>query len=481
MSRDIYQEPLVSRYTSPAMQRLFSDKTRFTTWRRCWLALAEAQYELGLTDLIDEAMLEEMRANVENIDYDIAAAKEREIRHDVMAHVHEFGLKCPRAAGIIHLGATSQFVVCNTDLLVQKSAMELIRAALLQVIANLARFCETHKGLVTLGYTHYQPAQPTTVGKRNTLYLQDLIMDLHYVDTFLGQIKARGAKGTVGTQATFLELFAGDHRKVRQLDQLVAEKLGFTSTFHVTGQTYTRKLDMKLCETLAGIGATAHKFAVDLRLLSNLKVQEEPFEKNQTGSSAMAYKRNPMRSERMTGLARKLMQLPQNFAATYSNQWFERTLDDSAIRRMDLPQSFLLADAILKLFVNITSDMVVYPNQIRKHLEAELPFMATEKILMEAVARGKSRQEMHELVKVHSVAAGSAVKEDGRENDLLRRLAADSEIPFTLDELTEMVRNSEQFAGRAKEQTEEFLEEVVFPLLAENRERIGKSDAILTV
>ena len=481
MSRDIYQEPLVSRYTSPAMQRLFSDKTRFTTWRRCWLALAEAQYELGLTDLIDEAMLEEMRANVENIDYDIAAAKEREIRHDVMAHVYEFGLKCPRAAGIIHLGATSQFVVCNTDLLVQKSAMELIRAALLQVIANLARFSETHKGLVTLGYTHYQPAQPTTVGKRNTLYLQDLIMDLHYVDTFLGQIKARGAKGTVGTQATFLELFAGDHRKVRQLDQLVAEKLGFTSTFHVTGQTYTRKLDMKLCETLAGIGATAHKFAVDLRLLSNLKVQEEPFEKNQTGSSAMAYKRNPMRSERMTGLARKLMQLPQNFAATYSNQWFERTLDDSAIRRMDLPQSFLLADAILKLFVNITSDMVVYPNQIRKHLEAELPFMATEKILMEAVARGKSRQEMHELVKVHSVAAGSAVKEDGRENDLLRRLAADSEIPFTLDELTEMVRNSEQFAGRAKEQTEEFLEEVVFPLLAENRERIGKSDAILTV
>ena len=481
MSRDIYQEPLVSRYTSPAMQRLFSDRTRFTTWRRCWLALAEAQYELGLTSLIDEAMLDEMRANIDNIDYDIAAAKEREIRHDVMAHVYEFGLKCPRAAGIIHLGATSQFVVCNTDLLVQKSAMELIRGALLQVIANLARFCETHKGLATLGYTHYQPAQPTTVGKRNTLYLQDLIMDLHYVDTFLGQIKARGAKGTVGTQATFLELFAGDHQKVRQLDELVAKKLGFTSTFPVTGQTYTRKLDMKLCETLAGIGATAHKFAVDLRLLSNLKVQEEPFEKNQTGSSAMAYKRNPMRSERMTGLARKLMQLPQNFAATYSNQWFERTLDDSAIRRMDIPQSFLLGDAILKLFINITSDMVVYPNQIRKHLEAELPFMATEKILMEAVARGKSRQEMHELVKIHAVAAGSAVKEDGRDNDLLQRLAADSEIPFSLEELTEMVGNSEQFAGRAKEQTEEFLEEVVLPLLAENRHRMGKSDATLTV
>jgi adenylosuccinate lyase len=481
MSREIYQEPLVSRYTSLAMQQLFSEKTRFTTWRRCWLALAEAQYELGLTDLISPTMLSEMRANVDNIDYAMAAAKEKEIRHDVMAHVFEFGQKCPSAAGIIHLGATSQFVVCNTDLILQKRGMELIRSAVLQVIANLAQFCESHKGLVTLGYTHYQPAQPTTVGKRNTLYIQDLIMDLEYIDMFLGQLKARGAKGTVGTQATFLELFHGDHQKVRQLDQLVAEKLGFTLTFPVTGQTYTRKLDMKLAETLAGIGATAHKFAVDLRLLSNLKVQEEPFEKNQTGSSAMAYKRNPMRSERMTSLARKLMQLPLDFSATYSNQWFERTLDDSAIRRMDIPQCFLLADAILKLFVNITSEMVVYPNQIKKHLEAELPFMATEKILMEAVARGKSRQEMHEILKIHAVAAGLAVKQDGGENDLLLRLANEKEIPFSLGDLEQLIGNGEEFAGRAKEQTEEFLREIVRPLLEENMARIGNDDAALMV
>jgi len=481
MSREIYQEPLVSRYTSLAMQQLFSEKTRFTTWRRCWLALAEAQYELGLTHLITEEMLTEMRNNLENIDYEIAAAKEREIRHDVMAHVFEFGQKCPAAAGIIHLGATSQFVVCNTDLMLQKQAMELIRSAVLRIIANLADFCEAHKDLATLGYTHYQPAQPTTVGKRNTLYIQDLIMDLEYIEMFLSQLKARGAKGTVGTQATFLELFRGDHQKVRQLDQRVAEKLGFTSTFAVTGQTYTRKLDIKLAETLAGIAATAHKFAVDLRLLSNLNVQEEPFEKNQTGSSAMAYKRNPMRSERMTGLARKLMNLPQNFAATYGNQWFERTLDDSAIRRMDIPQCFLLADAILKLFINITSDMVVYPNQIRKHLQAELPFMATENILMEAVNRGKSRQEMHEVIKVHAIAAGIAVKHDGRENDLLNRLASDKEMPFTADELKLLVGTGQQFAGRAKEQTEEYLREVVRPLLERNAANIGTKDAKLKV
>jgi adenylosuccinate lyase len=481
MSREIYQDPLVSRYTSLAMQQLFSEKTRFTTWRRCWLALAEAQYELGLRNLISPAMLAEMRANVENIDYAMAAAKEKEIRHDVMAHVYEFGQKCPSASGIIHLGATSQFVVCNTDLILQKRGMELIRGAVLQVISNLAQFCDTHKDLVTLGYTHYQPAQPTTVGKRNTLYLQDLIMDLEYIDIYLGQIKARGAKGTVGTQATFLELFHGDHQKVRQLDQLVAEKLGLTLTFPVTGQTYTRKLDMKMAETLAGIGATAHKFAVDLRLLSNLKVQEEPFEKNQTGSSAMAYKRNPMRSERMTGLARKLMQLPLDFSATYSNQWFERTLDDSAIRRMDIPQCFLLADAILKLFINITSEMVVYPNQIKRHLEAELPFMATEKILMEAVTKGKSRQDMHEIIKIHAVAAGLAVKQEGGENDLLLRLANDKEIPFSLADLEQLIGSGEQFAGRAKEQTEEYLQEIVYPLLKKNIARIGNDDAALMV
>jgi adenylosuccinate lyase len=481
MSREIYQEPLVSRYTSREMQELFSEKTKFTTWRRCWLALAEAQFELGLTSIVTEEMLAEMRANVDIIDFDAAANKEKEIRHDVMAHVYEFGLRCPKAAGIIHLGATSQYVVCNTDLLVQKKAMELIRGAILQVIQNLAKFCEKHKALPTLGFTHYQPAQPTTVGKRNTLYLQDLLMDLEYVDHFLGTIKARGAKGTVGTQATFLELFKGDHEKVRQLDLLVAKKLGFDATFAVTGQTYTRKLDMKLAETLAGVGATAHKFAVDLRLLSNLKVQEEPFEAKQTGSSAMAYKRNPMRSERLTGLARKLMNLPQNFAATYSNQWFERTLDDSAIRRMDIPQCFLLTDAILKLFVNITSDMVVFPNQIKKHLSAELPFMSTEKILMEAVEKGESRQEMHELIKEHSLAAGKVVKEQGGDNDLLVRLGADKRIPFTLAELEAMVSDYSQFTGRAERQTEEFLEEVVSPLLQSNINRMTVVDSSLNV
>ncbi len=481
MSRDIYQEPLVSRYTSRAMQQLFSEKTKFTLWRKCWLALAEAQHELGLTDIVTQEMLDEMRANTENIDYDAAAQKEKEIRHDVMAHVYEFGLKCPKAAGIIHLGATSQFVVCNSDLIIQKKAMQLVRASLLQVVKNLAAFCETHKSVATLGFTHYQPAQPTTVGKRNTLYIQDLVMDLEYIDNYLKQVKARGAKGTVGTQATFIELFKGDHEKVRKLDQLVAEKLGFDATFHVTGQTYTRKLDMKLAETLAGIGATAHKFAVDLRLLSNLKVQEEPFEKNQTGSSAMAYKRNPMRSERLTGLARKLMNLPQNFAATYANQWFERTLDDSAIRRMDIPQAFLLTDAILKLFVNITSDMVVFPEQINKYLQAELPFMATEKILMDAVGKGKSRQEMHEVVKEHSLAAGRRVKEEGKENDLLERLAEDDRIPFSTAELKAMVSDYSKFTGRAKEQTEEFLREVVSPLLAANSQNMMEVDSTLAV
>ena len=481
MSREIYQEPLVSRYTSLEIQQLFSEKTKFITWRKCWLALAEAQFELGLTDIVKEEMIDEMRANISNIDFEIASQKEKEIRHDVMAHVYEFGLKCPKAAGIIHLGATSQFVVCNTDLLIQRSAMEFIRASVLQVIKNLAGFCSQHKGLPTLGFTHYQPAQPTTVGKRNTLYLQDLIMDLEYIDNYLNQIKARGAKGTVGTQATFLELFKGDHGKVRQLDLLVAKKLGFTDVFAVTGQTYTRKLDMKLAETLAGVGATSHKFAVDLRLLSNLKVQEEPFEKKQTGSSAMAYKRNPMRSERLTGLARKLMALPQNFASTYSNQWFERTLDDSAIRRMDIPQCFLLADAILKLFVNITSDMVVFPAQVKRHLMAELPFMATEKVLMEAVKKGESRQEMHEVVKEHSLAAGKVVKEQGLDNDLFARLAGDKRVPFSLHELEAMVSDYSQFIGRAKEQTEEYLQEVVSPLLDKNSSQMKDIDSSLAV
>jgi len=480
MNRDIYQEPLVSRYTSREMQELFSERYKFTHWRKCWVALAEAQHELGLSAVTAE-MVAELKANTENIDFEAAAAKEREIRHDVMAHVFAYGKQCPLAEPIIHLGATSQFVVCNTDLLIQKRALGLVKKSLLKVIANLAEFCARYKDLATLGFTHYQPAQPTTVGKRNTLYLQDLLMDLDYIEELEGQIKARGAKGTVGTQATFIELFAGDHAKVRELDRLVSEKIGFDQVFAVTGQTYPRKLDMKTSETLAGIGASAHKFAVDLRLLSNLKVQEEPFESKQVGSSAMAYKRNPMRSERMTGLARKLMGLPANFAATAANQWFERTLDDSAIRRMDMAQAFLLTDAILKLYINITNDMVVYPKQIERHLKEELPFMATEKILMACVERGKSRQEMHEVIREHSVAAGFDVKNQGLRNNLLDRLAEDDRVPFDFEELNGLIGDYQQFTGRAAMQTVEFLREQVEPVLEKHRHLLGDVDASLTV
>ena len=480
MDRDVYQEPLVSRYTSPEMQELFSERFKFTNWRRCWVALAEAQHELGLK-LVNQEMVNELKSHIDDIDFEVAAAKEKEIRHDVMAHVYAYGLQCPKAEAIIHLGATSQFVVCNTDLIIQKKALQLVKKALINVIANLSGFCRDYKEMATLGYTHYQPAQPTTVGKRNTLYIQDLLMDLDYIEHLELQVKARGAKGTVGTQATFIELFQGDHAKVRELDRLVSKKLGFDTVFPVTGQTYPRKLDMKTAETLAGIGCSAHIFAVDMRLLSNLKVQEEPFTKKQVGSSAMAYKRNPMRSERMTGLARKLMGLPANFAATASNQWFERTLDDSAIRRMDIAQTFLLTDAILKLYVNITSDMVVYPKQVERYLRAELPFMATEKILMACVERGRSRQEMHEVIREHSVAAGLAVKEQGVENDLLVRLANDGRVPFDQDELEALISNYQEFTGRAVEQTDEFLDEVVAPVLDRYQHMIGDVDASLKV
>ena len=481
MSKEIYQEPLVSRYTSREMQELFSERTRIQTWRRCWIALAEAQNELGLSEIVTQEMINELKENADDIDFDMAAGKEKEIRHDVMAHVFTYGRKCPKAEGIIHLGATSQYVVCNSDLILQKKGLELIKNGLVNVIANLADFANKHKGLATLGYTHYQPAQPTTVGKRTTLYIQDLLLDLDYIENLEKQIKARGAKGTVGTQATFLELFNGDHKKVRQLDSLVAGKLGFEQNFPVTGQTYPRKLDMKTVETLAGIGASAHKFAVDLRLLSNLKVLEEPFAKKQVGSSAMAYKRNPMRSERMTGLARKLMGLVTNFSATYANQWFERTLDDSAIRRMDIPQAFLLTDAILKLYINVSSDMVVFPKQIKRQLLQELPFMATEKILMAGVEKGKSRQELHEVIKIHSLAAGKVVKEEGKENDLLQRLANDTEIPFTADELEDMIGDFQQFTGRAEKQTEEYLTVFVQPRLKPYKDILGKVDAELSV
>lgn len=479
-NRDVYQEPLVSRYTSPEMQQLFSERYKFTHWRRCWIALAEAQHEMGLKAVSSE-MITELKTHADDVNYEVAESKEKEIRHDVMAHVFAYGQQCPLAEPIIHLGATSQFVVCNTDLIVQREGLKLIQAALLRTIANLSRFARQYAALPTLGYTHYQPAQPTTVGKRTTLYIQDLLMDLDYVTHLRTQIKARGAKGTVGTQATFLELFEGDHAKVREMDSLVARKLGFDHSFAVTAQTYPRKLDMKTAETLAGIGASAHKFAVDLRLLANLKVQEEPFEAKQVGSSAMAYKRNPMRSERMTGLARKLMGLPANFAATAANQWFERTLDDSAIRRMDIAQAFLLTDAVLRLYNNITENMVVYPKQIEKHLQEELPFMATEKILMACVERGESRQAMHEVIREHSVAAGLEVKENGGNNDLLRRLGGDARIPFSTDELEALLTDYQSFTGRAEAQTLEFLDEVVEPVLKEHAGEMSVLDVSLHV
>ncbi len=480
MNRTIYQEPLVSRYTSKEMQELFSERYKFTQWRRCWVALAEAQLELGL-NLVTQEMVHELKQHIDDIDFEVAAAKEKEIRHDVMAHVYAYGLQCPKAEPIIHLGATSQFVVCNTDLHIQKNAIQLVKTGLVNVISQLSTFSIKYKDMATLGFTHYQPAQPTTVGKRNTLYIQDLLMDLDYIESLEKQLKARGAKGTVGTQATFLELFSGDHEKVRQLDMLVSKKLGFDTVFGVTGQTYPRKLDMKTAETLSGIAASAHKFAVDMRLLSNLKVQEEPFAKKQVGSSAMAYKRNPMRSERMTGLSRKLMGLPANFASTAANQWFERTLDDSAIRRMDMAQAFLLTDAILKLYINITSDMVVYPKQIEKYLKSELPFMATEKILMACVERGKSRQDIHEIIREHSVAAGLAVKEMGVDNDLLQRLANDPGIPFEQEELEKLIGNYQEFTGRAPQQTQEYIHETVTPVLHKYKEMIGEVDSTLKV
>ena len=479
-NRDVYQEPLVSRYTSPEMQRLFSERYKFTNWRRCWIALAEAQYEMGLKAVSSE-MIAELKAHANDINFEVAEAKEKEIRHDVMAHVFAYGQQCPLAEPIIHLGATSQFVVCNTDLIVQKQGLKLIQAALLRTIMNLSRFARKYAALPTLGYTHYQPAQPTTVGKRTTLYIQDLLMDLDYISHLHNQVKARGAKGTVGTQATFLELFEGDHSKVREMDNRVARKLGFDTTFAVTGQTYPRKLDMKTAETLAGIGASAHKFAVDLRLLANLKVQEVPFEEKQVGSSAMAYKRNPMRSERMTGLARKLMGLPANFAATAGNQWFERTLDDSAIRRMDIAQAFLLTDAVLRLYINISENMVVYPKQIEKHLQEELPFMATEKILMACVEHGESRQSMHEVIREHSVAAGLEVKENGGNNDLLKRLGEDARIPFSTAELEALLTDYQSFTGRAEAQTVEFLEEVVEPILKQHAGEVSTTDISLHV
>ena len=479
-NNEIYQEPLVSRYTDKAMQQIFSNDFKFQTWRRCWIALAEAQMKLGLPQ-VKQSMIDEMIIAQKKIDYDIAKAKEKEIRHDVMAHVFEFGTHCPTAKGIIHLGATSMFVCCNTELIQIRKALGLIKVSLISTIHNLTKFAQEHASLVTLGYTHYQPAQPTTIGKRTVLYIQDLLFDLKQLEELESSLKARGVKGTVGTQASYMELFNGDYDKVKQLDTLVSKKLGFSESFPVTGQTYSRKLDSFISKTLSNIAESAHKFAVDMRLLSNLKVMEEPFAKSQTGSSAMAYKRNPMRSERMTALSRKLINLQSDMSHTYANQWFERTLDDSSLRRMNIPQMFLLANAVLKLYQNITDGMVVYPAQIKKYLDNELPFMATEAILMELCKQGEDRQKMHEIIKKHSVEAAKTVKLEGKRNDLFQRLADDPEIPVTESFLNQFLENPERFAGAASLQTKEFLNNNVQPVLEKYSDLIGEADSEINV
>ncbi len=465
MSREVYREPLVSRYTSKTMQELFSERTKFATWRRCWIALAEAQAELGLDHLVTDRAVQEMKAHANEINFDRAEALERELRHDVMAHVRAFGEQCPAAAGIIHLGATSQFVGCNTDLIIHRKALELVRTDLVRAIANLADFAEKYKALPTLGATHFQPAQPTTVGKRFCLGIQDLLLDLDALEWVQRAVQARGAKGTTGTQATYLQLFNGDHGKVEELDSLVAQKLGFGTAFPVTGQTYPRKLDTKIAEVLAGIGASAHWIGVNIRILSGLKEIDEPFGSKQVGSSAMAYKRNPMRSERMCGLSRKLVGLVADFQATHMNQWLERTLDDSAIRRMDIPQAYLLTDAVLGLLINICDGMIANKAPIKKRLDEELPFMATEEILMASVEAGASRQDIHEVIREHSLEAAKGVKMEGKSNDLLDRLANDERVPLSRDALQQLAGDASRFTGRAEAQVDTFLQDVVEPRL----------------
>lgn len=466
-----YTSPLAERYPSKEMKYLFSPEKKFRTWRRLWIALAEAEQELGL-DISDE-QLAELRACKDDINFEAAKEREKIVRHDVMAHVHAYGLQCPTAKGIIHLGATSCYVGDNTDMILMAEGLKLIRKKLIGVIASLAEFADRYKALPTLGYTHYQPAQPTTVGKRATLWMQELVIDLADLDYVLGSLKLLGSKGTTGTQASFLELFDGDHEKCKRLDALVAEKMGFAGCYPVSGQTYSRKIDSRVLNVLAGIAQSAHKFSNDIRLLQHMKEIEEPFEKNQIGSSAMAYKRNPMRSERMAALANYVISDAMNPAITASTQWFERTLDDSANKRLSVSEAFLATDGILELYLNVSSGLVVYPRVIEKHLMEELPFMATENIMMDAVKAGGDRQELHEKIRTHSLAAGKIVKEEGKPNDLLARIAADPAFNITEQALQKVMR-PENYIGRSIEQTTEFLNGVIKPILAgEDTERIA--------
>lgn len=463
MVKDTYESPLSARYASKEMKYIFSPDKKFRTWRKLWIALAESEKELGLP--ITQEQIDELKAHAEDINYEVAQEREKIVRHDVMSHVYAYGVQCPNAKGIIHLGATSCYVGDNTDIIIMTEGLKLIRNKLITVIRNLSKFADKYKALPTLAFTHFQPAQPTTVGKRATLWLQELLMDLEDVEYQLSKAKLLGSKGTTGTQASFLELFDGDHEKCKMLDRKIAEKMGYKACFPVSGQTYSRKLDSQFLNVLAGIAQSAAKFSNDIRLLQHLKEVEEPFEKNQIGSSAMAYKRNPMRSERIGSLSRYVMVDVLNGYFTTATQWFERTLDDSANKRLSVPEAFLAVDGILSLYANVADGLVVYPKLIEQRLRKELPFMATENIMMDAVKkRGADRQQLHEKIREHSMAASRVVKVEGGENDLLERIAADEAFGVTLEEL-EKILKPENYTGRAKEQTEDFLNECIKPVL----------------
>ena len=470
--KNTYETPLNSRYASPEMQYIFSPDRKFTTWRKLWVALAESEMELGLP--ITREQVDELKAHVDDIDYDAARRHEERVRHDVMAHVHAYGDVCPNARGIIHLGATSCYVTDNADILMLRDALKLVREKVVEVLRRLRRFAWEYKGMPTLGYTHLQPAQLTTVGKRACLWMQDLTMDLEEIDFALKSLKLLGNRGATGTQVSFMELFDGDGLKVDELEKKIAHKMGMDAVFAVSGQTYPRKLDSRVLDALAGVAQSAYKFAQDLRLLQSFREVEEPFEKNQIGSSAMAYKRNPMRSERICALSRHVMALTQDAFNTAATQWFERTLDDSANRRLSLPEAFLATDAVLELYANIASGMVVYPKMIARRVNENLPFMATENIMMEAVRLGCDRQIIHERLRVHSQEAATRMKRDGLESDLLERIANDPAFPMSHAQLTELLA-PEKYTGRAEAQAERFITEAVDPILARQPEMdIGK-------
>ncbi len=470
MSTDKYSSPLSERYASKEMQYIFSPEKKFRTWRKLWIALAETEKELGLD--ITQEQIDELKAHQDEINFDVAKAREKEVRHDVMSHVYAYGVQCPKAKGIIHLGATSCYVGDNTDIILMAEALKLVRKKLVNVIAELAKFADTYKNLPTLAFTHFQPAQPTTVGKRATLWAQEFVLDLEDLDYVLGSLKLLGSKGTTGTQASFLELFDGNQEIIDKIDPMIAQKMGFQECYAVSGQTYSRKVDTRVANVLAGIAASAHKMSNDIRLLQHLKEVEEPFEKNQIGSSAMAYKRNPMRSERIASLSRYVMIDALNPAITSATQWFERTLDDSANKRLSIPEGFLAIDGILDLCLNVVDGLVVYDKVITKHLMSELPFMATENIMMDAVKKGGDRQELHEKIRQLSMEAGKNVKQEGKENNLLELIAADPAFGLTLEELAGSMDPS-KYVGRAPIQVDKFLANVIAPILDSNKELLG--------